>query len=189
MTIYTDEQLKDIYKGFELSACWSQEGKKKRMAKARADYLLVSNMLNGKSSVFDVGAAGGFFLQAFKENDWTVAGNELSHLMIKYADEHFKISLKYGFLRDTISKADLFIFWNTLEHLGDPVEAIRLVKEHIPKDGMVYTNIPLYDPSYPHVTVFTERSIAELFKGFKCMYHDHHREAEPKYIIQLWEKR
>ncbi len=81
------------------------------------------------------------------------------------------------------------MFWNSLEHLPDPVEAIRLVKANLSGHGMVYTNIPLNDGSYPHVTVFTERSIAELFKDFKCIYCDHNKEAKPKYMIQLWEKR
>ncbi len=186
---FTDEKLKDIYKEFSLSACWSPEGKEKRMQQARFDYGQVSDMFKGMINVFDVGAAGGFFLQAFKEQKWLVEGSELSHFMIKYAKEHFDITLRYGFLRDTITRADLYIFWNVLEHLPDPVEAIGLVKGKLVSGGMVYTNIPLNDGSYPHVTVFTEGSIAELFKDFKCIYCNHNREAKPNYIIQLWKKR
>jgi len=186
---YTYRQLEDIYKNFLLSACFTDKGKNKRIMKAEFDYQKISDMFNGLGTVFDVGAAGGFFLKVFKDHGWVIDGNELSVKAILYADEHFGIKLKYGFLKETIKRSDLFLFWNTLEHLPDPVKAIKLVKDNLNAGGMVYTNIPLNDPSYPHVTTFTQRSILELFKGFKCVYHDFHRDVEPQYIIQLWKER
>lgn len=172
-----------------LSACFTDKGKDKRVNKAEFDYQQVSDMFNGMATVFDIGAAGGFFLKVFQDNGWIVHGSELSVKAILYAEEHFGIKLKYGFLKDTIRKSDLFIFWNTLEHLPDPQKAIGLVKDNLTECGMVYTNIPLNDPDYPHVTVFNQRSILELFKEFKCLYYDFNKEAKPQYIIQLWEKK
>jgi len=189
VTTYTDVQLKEIYKNFMLSACFTEKGKDKRIQKAESAYQQVSDKFNGLATVFDVGAAGGFFLKVFHDHGWIVNGSELSVKAILYAEEHFGIKLKYGFLKETIRKSDLFIFWNTLEHLPDPVKAIELVKDNLYSGGMIYTNIPLNDPDYPHVTVFTQRSILELFKDFNCLYYDFNRDAKPQYIIQLWEKK
>lgn len=189
MTTYTEEQLKNIYKDFMLSATFDRERKIKRTNKGRLDYKKVEKLLIKHKKVFDVGAAGGFFLQAFKEHGWQVDGSELSHPAIKYAWEHFDIRLRYGFFKDTVSEAGLFVFWNTIEHLPDPVGAIELVKQYTPHNGQVYTNIPLDDPAYPHVTVFTQRSIAELFKGFMCLYSEHNKGSKPEYMVQLWQKK
>lgn len=181
---FTDEQLKDIYRNFELSAMFTTEGKKKRIAQARKDYKLCLEAIPGLS-VFDVGASGGFFLEVFRENGWLIDGSELSHKAIDYSAKEFNIKLRYGFLKDVVQPADLFIFWNTFEHLPDPAGDLALVYEHLPKGGMVYTNIPLNDPTYPHTVIFEDvDEIYKMFKDFECICAI----ARGKNIIHLWEK-
>lgn len=184
---YDKDQLKALYKNFLLSACHSEEGKEKRLSKAEEDYDAIAHLINKKFKIFDVGANGGFFMEIFQRQGYFIMGSELSAAAIAYAWEHFEIPISYGFLEDTIKPADLFVFWNTLEHLPDPVEALNLIKTNLKKEGMVYTKIPINDPDHHHITVFPDiKSIHNLFKDFNCIYQQEDVTTTPNSIVHLW---
>jgi len=185
---YDKKELKALYKNFLLSACNSEEGKEKRLNKAEEDYKAVEHLIDKQIRVFDVGANGGFFMTVFAMHGHWIMGSELSSAAIAYAFEHFEITtIYYGFLEDTIRNANLFVFWNTLEHLPNPAEALKLVKSHLRKGGMIYTKIPINDPDHHHITVFPDlESIYELFKDFEAIYVQDDRTTTPASIVQLW---
>ena len=140
--MYSREQLKEAYKDFMLSACLSEEGKKKRIKQAVKDYDWLMDQGVEVGSMYDVGAAGGFFMEVFHRNGWMVEGCELSETQIGYAQKVFELRIEYGFIEDLpVYDIDLFVLWNTIEHLPDIPKAV----EKMQGAKWVYINVPLND--------------------------------------------
>lgn len=95
-------------------------------------------------TVYDVGAAGGFFLKVAREAGWTVYGNEISQVAIAYAKEEYGIELDYGLLEEVaLPPVDAVVLWNTLEHTIDPLQTMRICANMLRPGGRCIISVPM----------------------------------------------
>lgn len=138
------EELKVRLKDFMLSASSNKNTEKRRLGKAKIQIQNINENYHKKGNVYDVAAAGGFFMKVAKEDGWTVAGNEVSKSSIKWAKDNYGLDIEYGYFEDLdIPKIyDAVVFWNTLEHMHNPVESIKKTSEILVQGGLIYIRVP-----------------------------------------------
>ena len=79
--------------------------------------------------LLDVGCATGFFLQA-ASTFYEVKGVELSPFAAEYARNEFGLDVLVGDVTEVGSQEepfDVVTLWNTIEHMADPVGALRAI--------------------------------------------------------------
>lgn len=144
--IPTKESLKNRLRGMMLTACFSTAGMNRRKNNGGQQLDIIAPHVNiGK--LYDVGAAGGFVMKAAQDRGWIVYGNEVSQSAISWAKRNYDLNIFYGFLEDDpISKDsdfDLIIFWNTFEHMIDPIEELKLAVSMLKSGGHLHIRIPI----------------------------------------------
>jgi len=96
--------------------------------------------------ILDIGSGTGIFLYRFLENvpDWNASAVEPNH----YACEHLRALEKFKVIENYFSKSvveesqELITLNKVLEHIQDPVELLRNVKECLSKYGLIYVEVP-----------------------------------------------
>ena len=144
--IPTKKGLKNRLRGMMLTACSSKEGMNRRKNNGGEQLDIIAPHVNiGK--LYDVGAAGGFVMKAAHDRGWTVYGNEISQSAVSWAKQNYGLNIFYGFLEDdSISKEsdfDLIIFWNTLEHMIDPIAELKLAVGMLKTGGHLHIRVPI----------------------------------------------
>ena len=119
--------------------------------------------------VYDVGAAGGFFLKAARRHGWEVRGNEISTAAIEWCRKHYSIELDYGFLEEVELEADSFdavVMWNTLEHCINPLTTLETAYRILRPGGVLLVSVPTkrfneLEATYAggHLSEFTTHSL------------------------------
>ena len=89
--------------------------------------------------VLDVGCAGGAFLLVMLEAGWTVRGLEPSEPMRAVAEERLGAPVDGSDLMafEPDATFDLITLWDVLEHLPDPVGALRRVRGWLAPGGRI----------------------------------------------------
>lgn len=100
--------------------------------------------LEGKS-VFEVGCTAGGILQLFKEKGASVVeGIDLESDYVNYGKEKFSINIQTSSIYDydNDKKYDIVILRHVLEHLADPIKALKKIKNILSDDGILYVEVP-----------------------------------------------
>ena len=121
-------------------------------------------------SVLDVGCGLGYFLSALN-SDIKKFGVEDSKFACDYIKKNFKdiniLNGDFKLIEKFNVKFDIVMFYHVIEHLKDPVEAIKLIKKVLKKDGILIVGTPnidslvakclekITDTLYPRIFVFT----------------------------------
>jgi len=94
-----------------------------------------------KGTLLDVGCAAGFFLLVMKESGWNVYGTDISVCMSKIAKNKFGLRNVYNSLLEkaAFKKAqfDVITFWDTIEHLSDPLKELKISHNLLKDDGIL----------------------------------------------------
>ena len=167
-----------------LGACRIKDKEDERLKVAdRQLDIIETYCLPGK--VFDVGAAGGFFMKRARDRNWEVSGNELSSSAIKWAKAHYGIDIKCGFLDELDVQKNYFdvvVLWNTLEHVLNPRDTMILCRGMLKQGGIVLIEVPVKTKAdlitnieKPHITEFNENALDILLTsiGFAKLYSYH----------------
>ncbi|MDD5217235.1 MAG: class I SAM-dependent methyltransferase [Candidatus Omnitrophica bacterium] len=96
-------------------------------------------------AIFDVGYGNGFFLALAGQRGWRTGGIDTSPENQKLAQKKFGLDLGCGrFERDAPSAAvyDAVTFWDVVEHLPDPYQAITRAKAMLRPGGHVLVALP-----------------------------------------------
>lgn len=161
--------LQQTLAGMMLTACWNSETRKKRLDQASEQLDLIKPLVT-MGKFYDVGAAAGFLMHVAQEKGWDVYGNELSKMAVEYAQAHYKINIFHGYVEDdknaVDNQFDLVVFWNTLEHVRNPIEEITKAKRMLRPDGHIHIEVPLktsedlkhFSPA-GHMTEFDNKSL------------------------------
>ena len=106
------------------------------------DEIVKNTNLEGKS-ILDIGCGPGWMLSALKDN-WEKHGIEVSKFASNYAKKYCK--LHNGTL-DTFSgeNFDVIIFYHVVEHLSDPISAIKKINKLLKKGGKLIIGTPDFD--------------------------------------------
>lgn len=100
------------------------------------------------ASLLEVGSGYGLFLLAAQRAGYDVRGVELSAEGARQASER-GLQVFCGQLADApATPADVVCFWDTLEHVPDPLAFLRQVRSRLAEDGVFALSIP-YVSSLP----------------------------------------
>lgn len=127
--------------------------------------------------ILDVGAGHGFFLKAAKEKGFEPYGVELSNTAALFCKRKFGIELLEGDIMEAHfadNFFDIITFWNVLDHLDDPKEALRKALELLRPGGAIFIRSP--NATFHVNAQKTGESIA-LFKKIK---------VEVPYVFHLY---
>ena len=104
--------------------------------------------------LLEIGSGYGLFLKAAAEAGYLVSGVELSRTGVAHATDVLGLEVFCGQLADaplggpTDPKAEVICFWDTLEHVPDPLEFLRQVRLRLAPDGVFALSVP-YISSVP----------------------------------------
>lgn len=149
---------------------------------------LVGALIPKSGSVLDVGCATGYFLALMRRRGYRVQGVEISEFAAVHARKNAGVEIYVGQLPEAglpSESFDLVCFWDTLEHLSDPVcflrEAHRILKNlglllvetmnvHTLSRLLLGERWPLLAPPY-HLQYFSRRSLLALLEreGFRVV--------------------
>jgi len=127
------------------------------------------------STLLEVGSGYGLFLAAARDAGYRVRGVELSRTGARVARQELGLDVLGGQLADAPPEpADVICFWDTLEHVADPLAFLRQVRDRLTPGGVIALSVP-YISSIParalgarwwtlkpeqHIWHFTPRTLA-----------------------------
>ena len=177
-----------------------------KMAERQARFIL--GKVKDVKTVLEVGSSTGFNLNAFKQKGFSVYGIEPSFRNQRFAKDNYGINLFLGSFDnyfDSESKCshDLVIVSHVLEHLHDPANFIKQLKEV--NRNYVYIEVPSFEIQlvdepygiffYEHIFYFTIDSLSHLmashgYVGIKIQIEYNVDGEFPHFpvICSLWEK-
>ena len=166
------DALKQSLANMMLTACTNPKTRKCRLDQASEQLDLVSpHVTTGK--LYDVGAAAGFVMHVAQSKGWEVYGNELSRQAVLWAKQHYNLDIFHGFLEDdpvaVDNQFDLVIFWNTLEHVRNPLEEMGQATNMLKPNGHIHLEVPIKSSSDllnfcepGHMTEFDHKALGIL---------------------------
>ena len=98
-----------------------------------------------KGLLLDVGCGVGTFLKLAEEQGFDVQGTEISEFAVKYVKNSLKIDVFKGDLEEAHFPEDSFdvvTIWHTLEHIPDPMAALKEINRLLKKDGLLVVAVP-----------------------------------------------
>lgn len=168
------EDLKVRLANFMLTASRKKEVEKIRLEKGKKQISVINNNYHKKGKVYDVAAAGGFFMKAAQDDGWIVSGNEVSSASIDWAKRNYDLDIKYGYFDDLEinDTFDAIVFWNSLEHMHNPLKCIEKSYDLLVDGGLIYIRVP-------------NRNVKNLHKYVESL---HSYEFNPKNLDEMLTK-
>jgi 2-polyprenyl-3-methyl-5-hydroxy-6-metoxy-1,4-benzoquinol methylase len=108
----------------------------------------IQSLLKGKgATLLDVGCGGASFLDVCKRKGWKVEGVDPSSSSSKVASESYDITVHHGEFQDiNFDKTfDVITLWGVLEHMSDPISALRKVESLLNVGGVLAFEVPSAD--------------------------------------------
>ncbi|MFH1537909.1 MAG: class I SAM-dependent methyltransferase [bacterium] len=93
----------------------------------------------------DVGCSVGTFMEVAAEGGWDVRGIDIAEFAVETARKTFGDRVRLGALSDLTFGNDVFdliTFWDTLEHMPDPVSALRIARGKLRDSGLLVIKVP-----------------------------------------------
>ena len=98
-----------------------------------------------KGNLLDMGCGYGFFMRMMREKGWNVHGMEIDGDAARHAREGLGLDVRQGDIAGYDPEAeefDLITLWWVLEHLPDPMSAVRACAASLKKGGMILLRVP-----------------------------------------------
>lgn len=118
------------------------EGRLRTFRRIWKEIQKISGLKTG--SVLDVGAAGGFFLQAAKEAGWKTYGIEPSQYLADFGNRKYGVGIQCGTLETTSTseKFDVITLFDVLEHTSNPKKVLLDCSSRLKPDGLIVISYP-----------------------------------------------
>lgn len=140
---------------------------------------IVSSFNQNKGSLLDVGAGTGDFLNAAKNDGWSISGVEPNSKARSLANQK-NIFLVEDINQLPTQKYDVITLWHVLEHVPNLFEYIETLKSLLKENGILIIAVPnykSYDATYykefwaaydvpRHLWHFSSKGIKKLFAQF-----------------------
>jgi SAM-dependent methyltransferase len=101
---------------------------------------IVEKHLGRKGNVFDVGAAAGFLMQGWLNQDWAAVGVEPNLAMVQHGQER-GLDLHHGVFEDSLAwkdeSYDCVSMVQVISHLPSPIDALRLAYKMLKPSGIL----------------------------------------------------
>ena len=95
--------------------------------------------------LLEIGASYGHWLNLARARGWTAAGIEVSREAARYAREYFGLDVQNADLiaaQVEDASCDAVVMWHVLEHVSNPAEQLRRVREILRPGGVVAIRVP-----------------------------------------------
>jgi SAM-dependent methyltransferase len=134
--------------------------------------------------VLDIGCGAGCFLAEFARRGWNTVGIDASDRWVSWGRNHFGLDLRVGVFGGEGMPGERFslvILSHVIEHMSDPLPALRAIRRCLLPDGMLFVGAPniLLPPvgdrlannflAGPHVCLYSPRSIRRVLA--KAWFH------------------
>ena len=189
-----DDQWKhtanEIYKHYEI---YSQAGGEEQrifdqstgIAKSRSEYLidglLVNFSLPKSGRLLDVGCGNGALLRAFSEavSGWQLSGFEIDDKHRVTVEDIPGVEAFYtGEIGDIPGQFDVIFMVHVLEHIPEPVNFIKRIKQKLKAGGLLIIEVPNLAANpfdlliADHCTHFTKQTLSEAMEmaGFRVVF-------------------
>lgn len=105
---------------------------------------IINFLKKDKGNILDIGCGTGYFLQACKQDGWTISGTEPDKKARETAEKITGISIKENpeQLIEKSFKADIITLWHVLEHVHDLKETMQIVSKLLDKKGYLIIALP-----------------------------------------------
>ena len=102
----------------------------------------IETQLPQRGKILDVGCAAGYFLQEAQQRGWHICGMELSQEMAHSAEQllHAPIYTALDAVPDR--DFDAITLWEVIEHLPDPIETLRQLRDRLRPGGVLMLSTP-----------------------------------------------
>jgi 2-polyprenyl-3-methyl-5-hydroxy-6-metoxy-1,4-benzoquinol methylase len=98
-----------------------------------------------KGKLLEIGTGAGFFLESARRRGYDVQGIEFSSYAARQAESMFGLPVTHTNISDFHPEKglyDLIVAWHVLEHLPDPMTALRRIRTWIKDDGILAVEVP-----------------------------------------------
>jgi 2-polyprenyl-3-methyl-5-hydroxy-6-metoxy-1,4-benzoquinol methylase len=104
------------------------------------------NLVPEGATILDLGCStGNFGAELMKNKKCTVVGVDINEDDLKVASKHLKATYKRNIERDEISDLGMFdavVMADVIEHLIDPVSALKKIKKQLKPGGLLIFSVP-----------------------------------------------
>ncbi len=113
---------------------------------------LMTSVRPGRGTLLDVGAATGFFVRLAREDGWDARGVEVSEDAAAQGRAH-GLEIRTGTIADMDGEGifDAVTFLDVLEHLPDPISALRSAHHLLKTGGVIAVNVPDIGSAFAHL--------------------------------------
>ena len=140
---YPDEVILESYRSSEEGGHDSQYPMRS-LSFLRALHSMEARLPGPGAKVLDIGTAGGAFLEAAEAFGWTATGLEPSAYLVESGRSR-GLDLQQGTIDDhpfAASSFDVVCLWDVIEHLTDPLGALRAIRPLLKPEGILLINFP-----------------------------------------------
>ena len=133
-----------------------------RLIRKSDERLIELERLRRPGRLLEIGCATGFLLEAARRRGWKVTGTDISAFAAKYAEKEFGVEVRVGTIPGLDmpkGSFDAVMALEYIEHVPDPVETLRAVRQWIREDGVLMM-------STPNAGSWTARRHPDRFDGY-----------------------
>lgn len=157
------------------------ENRKKSLEDTLRRVNFISKFTSKKNKILEIGSGHGFFLEAMEKLNFDITGIEISREKRKLAKRITKrkilnLNLNKESLGD--EKFDVIMMFHVLEHLVNPIEFAKKLKQNITKKGKLIVEVPNSDDQLlfqnieytkfywqrGHISYFNPKTLQTVFK-------------------------
>jgi 2-polyprenyl-3-methyl-5-hydroxy-6-metoxy-1,4-benzoquinol methylase len=167
------------YGNYSAQEEWRMQKSRRYLRQIEGIALFLGRTLETNTRLLDVGSGYGFFRQAAAEAGWTHDGQDVSEHAARVGHERFGFETFVGTLDDLLLRApqayDVVTLFDTIEHLNDPAQSLRVVSQLLAPGGLCALRTPnlcaleldVFGPFYhslklEHLHYFSVTSLSHL---------------------------
>lgn len=140
----TPKEEKDFYEKTYRTTYNNQDAEKlwySSLPEAQDRVLRFMPLYTKETRVLEIGCASGYFIYSIKDHVKSVMGIELTPEFVKYAQEKGLI-VKNSLDDVPDNSSDLIFMFHVLEHLEDPIQFLKDVKNKLSASGKLVIEVP-----------------------------------------------
>jgi len=105
---------------------------------------LTSEKATSKPHILEVGCNAGGILKHFADRGFPVSGLDINAEAVFFARNFAGLEVSQGSLESKMisENPDVIIYSHVLEHLTDPLKELKLIRETLKDDGLLYIEVP-----------------------------------------------
>jgi len=144
--IFKDDELEKYYKHLDRGQAVIVQNEAEFFDEIYTKGLNIISQSAKQGKILDIGCSSGFFLDIAKRSGWQTYGIELGKVEAELCRKkgHTLYTKKLEVL-NLETKFDVITLWDVFEHLPNGKEQLKIFKNHLTDDGIIFMQIPNSD--------------------------------------------